>query len=71
MSNLYRQFRALIPEAPLLLGTVLATDPVRVQLPDGSQITVRGEAEIGQAVFVRDGVIEGAAPALGVVVIEV
>lgn len=71
MNNLYRKFRELVPEAALLVGTVLATNPVRVQLPDGSQIPARGEAEIGQAVFVRDGVIEGVAPALGVVVIEV
>lgn len=71
MSNLYRKFRELIPEAPLLVGTVLSDSPARIQLPDGTQIAARGEATLGQAVFVRDGVIEGAAPALPTVLIDV
>ena len=71
MSNLYRKFRELIPDAPLLVGTVVATTPVRIELPDGSQIAARGEATMGQAVFVRDGVIEGTAPTLPVELIEV
>lgn len=71
MSNLYRKFRELIPDAPLLVGTVVATAPVRVELPDGNQIAARGEATVGQVVFVRDGVIEGTAPTLPVVLIEV
>ena len=70
MSNLYRKFRELMPDAPLLVGTVIATDPLRVELPDGSQITARGEGAIGLAVFVRDGVIEGPAPELPVEIIE-
>ena len=71
MSNLYRKFRELIPDAPLLVGTVVATAPVRVELPDGSQIAARGEVAVGQVVFVRDGVIEGTAPTLPVELIEV
>ena len=71
MSNLYRKFRELIPEAPLLVGTVIATDPLRVELPDGAWIAARGEATVGHKVFVRDGVIEGTAPTLPVELIEV
>lgn len=71
MSNLYRKFRDLIPDAPLLVGDVVATDPVRVELPDGSFIAARGEATLGAKVFVRDGVIEGAAPTLPVELIEI
>lgn len=71
MSNLYRKFRELIPDVPLLVGTVVATTPVRIELPDGSQIAARGEATMGQAVFVRDGVIEGTAPTLPVELIGV
>lgn len=71
MSNLYAKFRALIPDAPLLVGTVTATAPLRVQLPDGSLIAARGDAELGQAVFVRDGALEGPAPALPVTLIEI
>lgn len=71
MSNLYRKFRALIPDAPLLVGVVTSAAPVRVQLPDGSLIAPRGSAELGEAVFVRDNAIEGPAPALPVEIIEV
>lgn len=71
MSNLYRKFRALIPDAPLLVGTVVATMPLRVELPDGTQIPARGEATLGERVFVRDGAVEGPAPLLPVEIIEV
>lgn len=71
--NLYRRLRDLIPDDPLVVGTVVSVSAagVLVQMPDGAQITARGEAETGQRVFVRDGVIEGQAPALAVVTIEV
>jgi hypothetical protein len=46
MSNLYRKFKALIPDAPLLVGTVVATAPLRVELPDGTQVPARGEATL-------------------------
>jgi hypothetical protein len=71
MSNLYRKFKALLPDAPLLVGTVVATTPPRVELPDGTQIPARGEATLGTRVFVRDGVIEGTAPTLPVELIEI
>lgn len=71
MSNLYRKFKALIPDAPLLVGTVVATTPLRIELPDGAQIPARGEATIGERVFVRDGAIEGPAPTLPVELIEI
>ena len=71
MSNLYRKFKALIPDAPLLVGTVTATTPLRIELPDGTQIPARGEATLGERVFVRDGAIEGPAPTLPVEIIEV
>jgi len=50
---------------------LLATAPLRVQLPDGTILAVRGEAMMGQSVFVRGAVIEGPAPALPVTAIEV
>lgn len=71
MSNLYRKFRALIPDAPLLVGTVVATMPLRVELPDGTQIPARGEATLSERVFVRDGAVEGPAPTLPVELIEI
>ena len=71
MSNLYRKFRELIPDAPLLVGEVVSTSPLRVELPDGSLIPARGEATLGALVFVRDGAIEGPAPTLPVELIEI
>ena len=71
MSNLYRKFKALIPHAPLLVGTVTATTPLRFELADGTQIPARGEATLGDRVFVRDGAIEGPAPTLPVEIIEI
>jgi len=73
MANLYQQFRALLPEAPSQAGTVVAVEAgaVTVALPGGGQLNARGTAELGQAVFVRDGVVESVAPRLPVVLIEI
>jgi hypothetical protein len=74
MPNLWRQFRDLLPEAPLLVGTVAArhTDgTATVELLDGGLLRVRGGASVGDRVFVRDGRIEGEAPPLPHLDIEV
>ena len=73
MSNLYHQFLALLPPRPLQVGTVTATsgDTCTVQLPGGGVLQVRGAAVVGDQVFVRDGLIEGLAPALTVVAIDI
>lgn len=73
MHNLYQQFRALLPHAPLQVGTVTAVAPgaVIVRLPGGGRLSARGEAAVGQNVFVRDGVIEGLAPNLPLEVIDI
>ena len=73
MANLYTVFKKLIPNAPLLVGEVVAvyTGGAAVTLQGGGTLRVRGVATVGQRVFVRDGVIEGAAPALTLVEIEV
>jgi hypothetical protein len=73
MPNLLAEFRSLLPGSPLLVGDVLSIDGgvAIVELPDGSTISARGQATIGQRVFVRDGAIEGVAPALAAVAIEI
>ncbi|NDP57993.1 MAG: hypothetical protein GZ090_01360 [Oxalobacteraceae bacterium] len=73
MANLYRIFKDLLPEAPLLVGTVMAvqTAGCEVELPTGGIVFARGTATVGQQVFVRDGVVEGVAPTLTVVEIEI
>lgn len=71
--NLYKRLRALFPGARLQVGSVTAVDgaKVTVELPDGATMTVRGSATIGSKVYVRDGAIEGQAPSLATVEIEI
>lgn len=73
MGNLLKEFKSLLPDAPLLAGEVLAVSGniATIELPDGATLTARGTATIGQRVFVRDGAIEGLAPALTTVMIEI
>ena len=73
MHNLYQQFKKLLPDPPLQAGTVIevSTGVVTVQLPGGGIVKARGSAEIGQNVFVRDGVVEAVAPNLTLEIIEV
>lgn len=73
MSNLYHQFLALLPPRPLQVGTVTAVagQLCTVQLPGGGVLQARGDAAVSDRVFVRDGLIEGLAPALAVVAIDI
>lgn len=71
--NVFRAFLDLVPAPPLQVATVVQVDGdlATVELPSGGLLQVRGAAAIGDSVFVRDGVIEGEAPALPVVLISV
>ena len=73
MHNLYEQFRQLIPDPLLLAGTVVGVGSgvVTVALPGGGLIRARGNATVGQTVFVRDEVIEGIAPSLPLELIDI
>jgi len=73
MHNLYEQFRRLIPEPPLQVGTVVSVGAgvVTVELPGGGLIRARGDALVGQRVFVRDDAVEGIAPSLTLEIIEI
>ena len=73
MSNIYRQFLDLLPVRPLQVGSVTSVtgSSCTVQLPGGGLLQARGQASVGQSVFVRDGVIEGLAPSLSVEIIEI
>lgn len=73
-TNLYRQLRELLPEPALSVATVVAEHAdgsTTVQYPGGSQQRVRGEGTVGQNVFVRAGQVEGRAPDLASITIEV
>ncbi|MGY8904410.1 MAG: hypothetical protein ACKVIH_07680 [Burkholderiales bacterium] len=73
MHNLYQQFRALLPDPPLQVGTVIAVSggAVTVQMPGGGLLKARGDALVGQKVFVRDAVVEAVAPNLTLEIIEI
>ena len=73
MSNVYRRLIDLLPSRPLLVGTVTATagGVATIDLPDGGSMQARGTAAIGDRVFFRDGVIEGPAPVLTDVLIDI
>ena len=76
MSNIYRALRAMLPEAPLLVAKVVAVNTddgtSTIEYPGGNQQRVRGTgAPASSQVFVRNGIIEGPAPALTALTIEV
>ena len=73
--NLLQRFQGLVGAPPLQVGEVIshnAGGTSTVQLPGGGLLTARGQAvPVGQQAYVRDGVVEGPAPVLPVVLIEV
>ncbi len=73
MSNLFTEFKKLVPDAPLLVGKIdsIADGVAVIELPDGSILNARGSGAVDDVVFVRNGLIEGPAPALTVVEILV
>ena len=75
-TNLYRALRELLPEAPLLVASVISVQTSEgtstVEYPGGNQQRVRGTgAAVSSQVFVRNGIVENAAPALTALTIEV
>lgn len=74
MLNSFKELLDLLPQTPLLVGqiTVVAGNTATVLYPGGGAQRVRGSGfAVGAKVFVRDGVIEGLAPSLPTVTIEV
>jgi len=73
MPNPYRQFLDLLPGDPLLIGEVLGAvnGLVQVQFLDGSMAFVRGTGTVGNKVFIKGGFIQGDAPNLPIIAIDV
>ena len=75
MRNQFQQFLDLVPDPSLQVGTVqsVAANVATVILPGGGLLKARGGSAdlVGQAVFVRNDVIEGKAPNLPLEVIEI
>jgi len=71
--NPYQKLLGLLPKYPRTVGEVIssADGKVIVEQPGGGRLTALGEGTVGTNVFVRDGVVEGPAPALTIEVIEV
>lgn len=71
--NPYKRLLALLPGQPTDIGQVteVAADGVVVRLRTGGLVRVRGAAEVGAHVYVRAGAIEGPAPDLVGVDLEV
>ncbi len=69
MRNPFVELRELLAPPPLQVGTVTgyAAGTATVTLPGGGTLQARGEANIGDAVYVRGDLIEGIAPARTIV----
>jgi len=70
MRNLFAEFKALLQPAALTVATVLYADAgsATCELPGGARIRARGDAKAGDKVYVQDGVIQGPAPDLPLIV---
>lgn len=71
--NPFAALRALIASPPLEVGDVveISNGLATIQLPGGGRIQARGQATVGDRVFVRAGAIEGPAPQLPIELIDV
>ena len=72
-TNPYVALLALLPSYPLQIATITAIDGEVAQLAllGGGVLTARGAGTVGDQVFVRDGVIEGQAPSMPFVQVEI
>ena len=72
-TNIWKAFSNLVARPPLQVATVLSVSGgiARVQFPGGGELLARGDAQVGEKVFVRDGVIETQAPNLPLFQLEI
>lgn len=73
-TNPFVQLKKLLPEPKLMVATVAATHSdgtITVTYPGGAQNRVRGTGTVSGKVFIRNGVVEGPAPSLTSVSINV
>lgn len=64
--NLWAKFMELVPQNPIRVGTVTASDTYHstVQIVSGDLVTVRGSSGVGTVVYIQSGSIIGNAPTL-------
>ncbi|WP_062262479.1 hypothetical protein [Endozoicomonas arenosclerae] len=67
-TNIWQQFKSLIPEGAKTVATVVAKNSnstSQVRLRDGSVVTVQGmSVDVGQKAIIQGGVIKGSTPEL-------
>lgn len=75
MPNPYKTLRLLLPDKPLLIGTVtahLSDGRSALTMLGGGVLIARGQSVgVGQNAFVRNEIIEGVAPVLGYFEVDV
>lgn len=73
MRNLFKRFSDLTGRQLRTVGTCVAADfgECTIQYPGGSLVRVKGAGTVGQRYFVLDGKLDGDAPALTSLEIEV
>lgn len=73
MKNLYKRFSDLTGRSLRTVGTCISADAgeCSIQYPGGAIVRVQGEGTVGQRYFVRDGRLDGEAPGLVSLEIEV
>jgi hypothetical protein len=75
MRNIWRDFLGRLPSSPLYVVEVMAHNSdgtSTVAMPTGDEFIVRGQSvDVGQFAFVRDGAIEGEAPAVTPITLDV
>lgn len=73
LRNPFKRLQDLLGAPPLLVGEVTAVDDdlATIELIDGGVMTARGTATVGDIVYLRGGAIEGPAPTLTEILIDV
>ncbi len=75
MANLWAKFKSLIPEEPLIIGTVSsinADGTSTITTYTGGTMRIKGQSvAVGAKAFVRFGEITGPAPSLPLTVVDI
>lgn len=73
MKNLFKRFSDLTGRSLRTVGTCIASDygESTIQYPGGSRVQVQGTGTESTRYFVRDGKLDGEAPALAALTIEI
>jgi len=71
--NLYKRFTSLTGRSLRTVGTCIAADfgECTIEYPGGTRVRVKGAGETGTRYFVQDGKLDGEAPSLASLEIEV